>query len=126
MHTKKRGLLLLMIIIISISGCYYNKEEILYPSPPCNDTGSTYSTTIVPILSTNCYKCHSTPNSAVNGSGVVLDSYNALKPYATNGILLGVINHASGYAKMPKDAAKLPDCEIAKITDWVNKGALNN
>ena len=115
-----------MIIIISISGCYYNKEEILYPSPPCNDTGSTYSTTVVPILSTRCYKCHSTANSSVSGSGVVLDSYNSLKPYASNGLLPGVINHASGYAKMPKDAVKLPDCEIAKIMDWVNSGALNN
>jgi len=43
-----------------------------------------------------------------------------------NGKLLGAVTHASGYSPMPKNQAQLSDCNIQKITNWINKGALNN
>lgn len=123
---KRIFTLLFLVIAISFSGCFYDKEDILYPPDPCVATGSTYSSTVSPIISSRCYSCHGSDVAAINGGGNVLDSYNSLKPFATNGKLLGVINHASGYSPMPKNSAKLSSCEINKITDWVNSGALNN
>ena len=118
--------LILFVVFFLLSGCFYDKEELLYPTPPCNATGSTYSASVSPIISAHCVTCHGASVAATNAAGIVLDNYNSLKPYATNGKLVGAINHASGYSPMPKNAAKLSSCDIAKITDWVNNGALNN
>jgi hypothetical protein len=123
---KKRSAFLIFGCISLLSGCFYDKEELLYPAPPCNPTGSTYSATVSPIISSHCVSCHGSAVANANGAGIVLDNYNSIKPYATNGKLVGAINHASGYYPMPKNSAKLSSCDIAKITDWVNNGALNN
>jgi hypothetical protein len=45
---------------------------------------------------------------------------------ADNGKLVGAITHAAGFLPMPQSAPKLSDCNINKIKDWVNRGALNN
>ena len=116
----------LFLIINLLSGCVYEKEDILYPPSACDTTGVTYSQTIVPILSANCYSCHSTANSPSMGSGIVLDSYHELMHHVDDGDLVGVINHAPGYPPMPKNSAKLSDCDIKKIEAWVNAGAPEN
>ncbi len=56
----------------------------------------------------------------------MLDNYAIVKAAAVNGLLLGVITHAPGFAQMPKDAAKLSDCNIAVIRKWINDGAPDN
>jgi hypothetical protein len=43
-----------------------------------------------------------------------------------NGKLMGSITWASGFSPMPKNASKMPDCEIQKIQKWIDQGALNN
>ncbi len=116
----------LFLVALFATGCYYDNAEYLYPSGTCNPAGSTYSATVSPILTARCNSCHSTAAAASSGGGIILDNYNSVKPYATNGKLLGSINHASGFSPMPKNSAKLSDCDIAKITNWVNSGALNN
>jgi mono/diheme cytochrome c family protein len=124
---RKKKLSLLFIGLAALfSGCFYDKEELLYPAPPCNPTGSTYSATVAPIISARCVSCHGSAVANVNAAGIVLDNYNSIRPYAISGKLVGAINHASGYQPMPKNSAKLSSCDIAKITDWVNNGALNN
>jgi hypothetical protein len=37
--------------------------------------------------------------------------------------LRGVVNHLDGFSKMPKDRAKLPDCELKQINLWLDNGA---
>jgi len=123
---KKKLPFLFFGLVALFTGCFYDKEELLYPAPPCDPTGSTYSATVSPIISSRCVSCHGSAVAVVNAAGIVLDNYNSIKPYATNGKLLGAINHASGYQPMPKNSTKLSSCDIAKITDWVNNGALNN
>ena len=108
------------------TGCYYDKEELLYPVANCDTAGITYSTTVTGILRTNCYVCHTTASANANGGGIQLDSYTKLKVYVDNGKLMGSINHASGYSAMPKNATKLNSCDITKIQAWVNAGAPNN
>jgi hypothetical protein len=48
-----------------------------------------------------------------------------VKAQATNGNLMGVINHAAGYSPMPKNSPKMDDCTISKIQAWINNGSPN-
>jgi mono/diheme cytochrome c family protein len=115
-----------LIITLLSAGCYYDKEEILYPAGTCNSAGATYSGIVSPILNSRCNSCHSTAAAASSGGNIVLDNYNSVKIQASNGKLLGSINHAGGFSPMPKGGAKLTSCEIASITNWVGSGAPNN
>ncbi len=111
------------IIAILLSGCYYDVEEELYPSIDCLTDNMSYANDIVPILTTDCYTCHS---AAANFGNVTLEGYGELLQYVNDGSLLGVVSHASGYSPMPKGGAKLLDCEIEKIAVWIDDGALDN
>ncbi len=109
----------------SLSACYTDKAELLYPAGSC-DTGSvTYSGKVKGILEQNCTfsGCH---NAASASSGVILDNIAGAQEIALDGRLLGTITHATGYSPMPKDRNKLDDCTIQQISIWVAAGAPNN
>jgi hypothetical protein len=114
------------IISLAVSGCYYDKEEVLYPSlgnSNCDTTNVTYSKTIAPLISDNCGACHGT-NFKANGGGIRLDNYNDL--VAKLDQVIGSVNHKSNYEPMPKNTAKLNDCKLKKLTIWFQAGAPNN
>lgn len=120
-HQIIKGLLLGTMIFFS--ACYYDNEEELYPPTECISTDMSYQGDIVPIISGNCYVCH----SAISNSGnVTLEGYTEIKKYVDSGQLMGAINHESGFSPMPQDAPKLNDCSIAKIESWIAAGAPNN
>ena len=103
-----------------------NEQDLAGPViiiPSCDTANMKLATHIVPILSANCYSCHG--NGAGMG-GVRLDTYTNLKIWVNGGNLLGAVTHSGGYSPMPKNAAKLSDCDINKIRAWINQGALNN
>lgn len=114
---------LMIILVISLAGCYYDVEEEIYPSIECDTSNITYSETIVGIISNNCYDCHS---AAANFGNVTLEGYSALKTYVDSGQLLGVIRHESGYSPMPKNQPQMVVCNIEKIEAWIADGAPNN
>lgn len=116
-----KGILLAMVII---SSCYYDNAEELYPQPTCITDSMSLQTNIRPILSLNCYACHSTA-AAPGNRNVDLEDYNELKKYAISGQLVNAIKHQSNYP-MPQNAQKLGNCDIAKIESWVNAGSLEN
>ena len=118
--------LALWMVLATVSGCYYDNEEYLYGNIPCDATGVTYTLTVVPILSTNCYSCHATATGNASGGGIIIDTYAKLMPYVTNGKLVGSITHAGGYSPMPKSATKLNNCDIQKIQAWISSGAPEN
>ena len=120
---KQLAAALIIILIICISGCYYDVEEEIYPTIECNTDNVTYSEVVFGIISTNCYTCHS---AAANFGNVTLEGYSALKTYVDSGQLLGVIRHESGYSPMPKNQPQLVACDIEKIENWVADGAPNN
>lgn len=82
-----------------------------------------FSADVFPVLDKFCIGCHSGNNP---WAGLFLRTYEEIKVVADNGDLLGVINHAAGFPKMPKDIEKLSPCIIDKITMWVNDGAPDN
>lgn len=89
----------------------------------CDTTKFKYGADISAIIGTYCLGCHSgtAPSGAIN-----LSTYSGVFTVATNGRLVKAISHAPGYSPMPKNAAKLSDCQISQITKWVNGGAPNN
>jgi len=113
----------LFVIAISNTGCYYDKEEILYPQTVCDTTNVTYSSSVVPILLSNCTVCHggNTPSA-----GIKLDTYADVKIQVTNGRLWGAVSQAISFSPMPKNAAKMSTCNLTKIKKWIDAGAPNN
>jgi len=89
----------------------------------CDTVNVTFSGTIQPVLQNNCVGCH---NNTSPGGNVILSAYSGVQAVALNGHLLGSVNHGAGYSPMPKNLAKLPDCEIAEIRIWIQNGAPNN
>ena len=109
--------------LMFLTACYYDKEEVLYPDSICDTADVRYSTTIQPVLSSNCISCHggSTPSA-----GIKLDTYEGVAIQAANGRLWGAVSHASSFSPMPKNANKLSACNLAKIRKWLDAGHPNN
>ncbi len=106
-----------------ITGCYYDVEEELYPSIDCLTMDMSYADDILPIIESNCYGCH---NATANFGNINLEGHSQLMKYVDDGSIVGAIKHAAGFSAMPKNGAKLLDCEIEKIEAWIADGALNN
>lgn len=118
-----------LVSTLMFSSCFYDKKNEIYPqalTTTCDTTNSTYATTVVPILNSNCNNCHGTSVAKSIGASIVLDNYTSLKTYVTNNQLINSINHTGGITPMPLNGAKMNACDISKITAWVNRGALNN
>lgn len=115
----------LPLLLLTTAGCYYDNEEELYPgSGNCTEVvNPTFSGDVLPLLNSRCNNCHGGP---VPSAGINLTTYPSVMKYVNDGSLMGSINHASGYSAMPKNAGKLPACEINIIQAWITAGALNN
>ena len=123
MILKRLFYLLLISGTFFYSGCYYDVEEVLYPSGECNTDSVTYSLVVLPILEQQCYGCHT--GSSLSGN-VNLEGYNNLKTLVNSGKFLGAIKHEVGYTPMPDGAPQLPQCDIAMIEAWIAEGAPDN
>jgi hypothetical protein len=126
------SIVIIFLVVIGFAGCYYDKEDVVYPrqtattpTNSCDTNNVRYSVDIKNILSANCYACHS--GTAANGGGFKFDVYPGnLVAKALSGALVGTITHSPGFSAMPKGGGKLSDCEIAKIRTWVRMSAPNN
>ena len=116
----------LFFLIFTISCQYDNEEDLYIDLPTCDTVNVIYSKSVKPILSGSCYSCHAVSNAPTLGSGIDLETYTELMVQIDNGRLLGAINHASGFSPMPKAEAKLDDCSIDIIEEWINQGAVND
>jgi hypothetical protein len=110
--------------IFVFQACYFDKEELLYPSGnECDTTNITYSGTVAPIIENNCNTCHSGIDPF---AGIWTDNYDDLKTIVDNGRFWGAISHDPNYSPMPKDRPKLSDCSLLQIDIWIENGALND
>jgi len=111
---------------VLLQACYYDNETTLYGAngggAACDTTNVTYSGTIAPILASSCNSCH----TSSSGNNVITTDYTHLLTIVQNGKLVKSVNWTSGAIQMPLGGSKLPACTLAKISKWVNKGALNN
>ena len=113
-----------------IESCKHDPDILATPDPDpdpdpnpqvCDTTNITYSS-IVPILSTNCYGCH---NDQTANGGINLTKFETVTFLARNGILQGVIKHEQGFTSMPPNG-KLNDCNLLIINKWVNDTTFEN
>jgi hypothetical protein len=112
-------------MVFTLSSCYRDNEEELYPvTGTCDTNGVTYANTVAPLLQSNgCISCHS---GAAPSGNISLQTYTAVKAVASNGKLYGAVNHSPGFSPMPKGGAKMSTCNILKIKAWIDAGSINN
>jgi len=126
---------LLFMLVVLLAACSKSSEDDMNNNNnnpgggnnnpgTCITTNMKYSTDIAPIISANCFACHSNANASI--SGFSLEGHSNLKAKVDDGRLVGAITHAAGFTPMPDGLPKLSDCNIAKIVSWVNAGAPNN
>ena len=88
---------------------------------------------IRPILTENCFKCHSHSGDKIKG-GLVVDSLEGLLTGGDTGpaivpgepdksLLIGAVSYADEDLQMPPKGKKLSDEQIATLTEWVKMGA---
>ena len=117
--------LTLIIILVSAVACSWENEEILYPEGLiCDTLNVSYTSDVVPILSNNCYVCHSNENAPDFASGNSFEDYDDVA--ASSHLIVGAINHRAGFPAMPRNADMLDTCSIDIIEAWVNDGTPNN
>jgi len=95
----------------------------LYCDGGCDTTNVTWTNTIRPLINLKCVGCH---QGASPGGNYDLSTHAGVAAVAANGKLMGAVRHLSGFSAMPKNQAKLPQCDIDKLQIWVNDGAPNN
>jgi len=108
------------LLIMFSPSCENNNELDLYGKQQCDTTNVTWESKISAILQKNCVECH---GPTVSYNGVRHDSYSSEMVVVNDGRLRGVVNRYNGFAKMPKDRDKLPECELKIINIWLDNGA---
>lgn len=92
------------------------------PVDECVTTDITYTSYAKSLLDSTCASssCHSEGNKDVIGSLANIDD---VKEFVAGGFnIIGAINHEEGVSNMPKNGSKMDQCDIDKITAWVNAG----
>src|SRR6478672_583267 len=112
---------ILLLLGLSLSGCYYDVAEELYGAKTCDTTHTTYSVTITGII--NNYACLSCHSGVSPQGGFSLQTYADVKAKVLDNRLWGAINHTTGFAAMPQGMAKMSPCDINKIKAWIDAGA---
>ncbi len=88
----------------------------------CDLTSVGFAADIMPIITTNCLGCHSGPTP--NGN-TLLTNYTEVAAVANSGRLLEVITGHNNAPQMPPSGS-LNDCNIDKISLWIQAGALDD
>ncbi len=115
---------LAMAVLLLLQACYNDNYQDLYPQPlNCDTTNVTFGKNVLPIITSNCTRCHS---GAVPLGNISLENYNDVVASVNGGRFMGSIKHEQGYSAMPKGGGKLSDCDIKHIEIWVASGMPNN
>lgn len=113
---------MLLLVILTTTGCYKDNEETLYGND-CNTDNVSFSATITPLINNNCVSCHS--GGSPSGD-ISLSNYSEISAVANSGKLMGAISHEAGFSAMPQGSSKLSDCSISQVEAWIAQGLLNN
>jgi hypothetical protein len=117
------SLILVTVLSLLFSGCYYDVEEELYPvNGVCDTSNVTYTSSIAPMLNQHCNSCHS---GAAPSGNIDLSNYTNVKLYADDGSLYGSMSHNPNWSQMPQGGNKLDDCSLLKVKTWIDHGTPN-
>lgn len=115
----KSKMIVAIVIVVGLTGCYNDKEELLYPSAfDCASQTISFAATIQPIIQTRCAiaGCHDAPSGNKGGP---FTNYSLIKNKAL------IIRAQVSSGVMPQGSS-LSANQIALINCWVTQGALNN
>ena len=126
-----KKIILAVALLLIFSGCYNDKYDKLYPATAtCDTTTVSYARDIAPIINSSCAIAGGCHNADGNSATINLDFtvLSILQSQATTALMVDDINDnpGRGHNSMPLNLPKLQQCDINKITRWVNQGALNN
>jgi predicted CXXCH cytochrome family protein len=116
-------LILVILGLLSGASCYYDRLDEIHPMSGSVNTcdtsiADTYNGAVNPIMQENCVSCHSSSNSSGN---VALDNYTGVQTVASNGSLMGCINHTGGHNAMPP-LTTIQSCEANRLQQWIKAG----
>ena len=115
--------LILLGSLLFFSSCLYHKDSPT-PSSSCLPTATvSYQHDIVPLLQKECLSCHSERN---HSGGVMLETYEEVKVYATAGEFYDSIVSINGYSPRMPQGGQLSECNVELIKKWIDAGILNN
>lgn len=123
MNLKFMFSLLLLLNVALFNSCYYDNEEDLYSSTPCDST-FTFTSRIAPLVAQQCASgCHEGANPS---AGLSLTNYDEIKAIVDNGGFAGSLDGSNGYSIMPKGSSGLSTCDKNAVIAWISEGAINN
>ncbi len=115
--------LLLLFTAALFNSCYYDNEEYLYSTTPCDNT-FTFTSRIAPLVAQQCASgCHEGANPS---AGLSLTTYDEIKAIVDNGGFAGSLDGSNGYSIMPKGTSGLSTCDKTAVNAWITAGAPNN
>jgi hypothetical protein len=122
-HLTTKSVLALMLGVTLFNSCYYDNEEFLYSSTPCDNT-FTFTSRIAPLVAQQCASgCHEGANPS---AGLSLTTYDEIKAIVDNGGFAGSLDGSNGYSIMPKGTTGLSSCDKTAVNAWITAGAPNN
>ncbi|MBL0357793.1 MAG: hypothetical protein IPP72_13310 [Chitinophagaceae bacterium] len=113
---------LILSMMISATGCYYDKEALLYPGSnqvvDCATISAKFSTDVSPLIAGKCATsgCH----DATASGGLIFQNYTQVSSAKDR------INIRAVVEKSMPSAAPLQPSEINIIKCWIESGAPNN
>lgn len=124
MKTRLEILFPLFFLTLTVS-CSWDNEEAFYPPEAiCDTLDVSFSSQVLPILTNNCFSCHSNQNAPDFAFGISLEDHADVALMGP--AITGAIKHLDNYSPMPKNAPMLDSCSIMKIEAWVNQGSPDN
>lgn len=117
---KAAGISLLSVLLLFQAGCYYDKEDLLYPGSnvDCNTISAKFAD-VAPIIAGKCATagCH---NTATAAGATVLETYDQIRAKAER------INQRTIIEKTMPPGATLSAAELAILKCWISSGTPNN
>lgn len=119
--TTKYFFVLLISLILGLTSCYYDNEEWLYSSVPCDNT-FTFTSRIAPLVAQQCASgCHEGANPS---DGLLLTTYDEIKACVDdNNKFANSLTGAGGVSIMPQGTSGLNTCDKNAINAWIAAGA---
>ena len=115
-------LLFAVLLVTSATGCYYDKEELLYSGKgtlSCSSISAKFSTDVSVIIKNKCATsgCHDAAGAA---GGSVLVTYAQISAAAAR------INQRAVVDKTMPTSGPLSVAEVSMLKCWIDSGAPNN
>ena len=118
---KLKNLAFLAILGSTLLFTACDDEEMMDPADTCETEDLTYTNFAASLINGSCavVGCHG------EGTNLTFEmhNYETAKIAVDFGRIVGAINHESGFSPMPRGGTKLNDCNIDKLTAWINDGA---